>query len=139
MQRSGCSACTEAWPQTKQIVEGTETIQLQHCKSKPQPCAPGSNPSSSFKSCSSWPGDGHDVFTAMQGATVTHCGPISTRKDYHMYCWGKANISDFWERKSSLIAPCCDKPALHRHSLIALPQTSLRKLMDLAHSYTIFT
>lgn len=78
MRRSGCSVCTEAWPQTKQIVEGTETIQLQHCKSKPQPCAQGSNPSSSFKSCLSWPGDGHDVFTAMQGATITHCGPIST-------------------------------------------------------------
>lgn len=28
----------------------------------------------------SWPGDGHDDFTAMQGVTITHCGPTRTTR-----------------------------------------------------------
>lgn len=28
----------------------------------------------------SWPEDGHNVFTSMQGVTITHCGPTHTTR-----------------------------------------------------------
>lgn len=107
IQHRGCSAHMEVSPQTQQIIKGTETIQLQHRKSKPQPFAQGNNPSSSFKSSLELARRWTWCFYSLAGCYDHTLWPYmqSTRPDYHMYCWGKANMNDLWERKSSLIIP----------------------------------
>lgn len=101
MQHSGHSACTEATNTTK--TKGDKS----NCKSKPQQFAQGNNPRSSFKSSLelsrrwTWCCDRHAGFHDHTLWPYTH----NTKPDYHTYCWGKANMSDLWERKSSRISP----------------------------------